>query len=361
MTTWMMARCSDVMAVDGHSRRRAVYPERANRTDRLVGILLKLQARGELRAEDLARRFEVSVRTVYRDVQALSETGVPIVATPGKGYRLMEGYFLPPLTFTADEAALLMFGGELVRGRVDADLRRTTDDALSKLAGVLPPERRDVVDRWRREILFPSLGPAHGESQLAQVRSAIRDRRVVRLLYHAYRRPGPEPRVVEPVKLICLGEVWYLAAYCRLRQAPRIFRLDRVDRLDLQDERLTVSERHEVGPECEEPMDRFAVARVRFDPAVERWVRERQPWVLLREERDAVGPVFVYALRDERELIGWLLSWGAAAEVLSPPDLRTRLAIEARSILARHADAPNVDEIQNARSAPDTTVSAGLR
>ena len=66
-----------------------------NRTDRLLGILLELQARGVLRAEDLARRFEVSLRTVYRDVQALSETGVPVVAIPGQGYRLMEGYFLP--------------------------------------------------------------------------------------------------------------------------------------------------------------------------------------------------------------------------------------------------------------------------
>ena len=77
-----------------------------NRMDRLVGILLELQARGELRAGDLARTFEVSVRTIYRDVQALAETGVPVVATLGKGYRLMEGYFLPPLSFTGSEAVL---------------------------------------------------------------------------------------------------------------------------------------------------------------------------------------------------------------------------------------------------------------
>src|SRR3712207_1675966 len=101
-----------------------------NRTDRLLGALLELQARGELRAEDLAHRFEVSVRTVYRDLQALSETGVPLVASPGKGYRLMEGYFLPPLTFSAPEAALLIAGGEYVRERVDPDLRRVAAGAL---------------------------------------------------------------------------------------------------------------------------------------------------------------------------------------------------------------------------------------
>src|SRR3954462_14689211 len=119
-----------------------------------MGILLELQARGELRAEDLAGTFEVSVRTIYRDIEALSETGVPIVATPGKGYRLMEGYFLPPLTFTADEAAPWLLGGELVRARVDPVLRQARADALRKLASVLPPERRADIGRRRQGLLF---------------------------------------------------------------------------------------------------------------------------------------------------------------------------------------------------------------
>jgi predicted DNA-binding transcriptional regulator YafY len=184
---------------------------------------------------------------------------------------------------------------------------------------------------------------------------------VVRLLYHAYRRPGPEPRIVEPVTLVCLAEGWYLAAYCRLRQAPRLFRLDRVDHLDVQDERFALSERHAVGPEHQEPIERFREARVRFDPAVERWVRERQPYPFLREEEESVGPIFVYALRDEHELLSWLLSWGAAAELLDPPELRARLAREAAAVLERHAQATGPDGISNACSAPDITVSAGFR
>ena len=100
-----------------------------------------------------------------------------------------------------------------------------------------------------------------------------------------------------------------------------------------------------------------AEVRVRFDAAVERWVRERQPYVFLREETDVDGPIFVYALRDERELLAWLLSWGAAVEVLSPPDVRTRLAIEARAILARHTSEANLIEIENSRSATDRMVS----
>ena len=306
-----------------------------NRTDRLLAILLELQARGELRAEDLVRTFEVSVRTVYRDVQALSESGVPVVATPGKGYKLMEGYFLPPLSFTADEATLLLLGGDFVRGRVDPELRRAADGALRKLAGVLPADRRVVVERRRQEMLFTSMAVAPDDPRLGTLRKAIREHRAVRLLYHAFRRAGPEPRVIEPVRLLHLQDSWYVAGYCRLRLAPRFFRLDRVDGLDLLDERFVPDERHRVEPNrvADQP---WPEAVVRFDPSVERWVRERQPFVLLREEQDADGTRFIYALRDARELLTWLLSWGAAAEVLGPPSLRAALAAEARAILARH-------------------------
>src|SRR5437764_15381068 len=106
-----------------------------------MAILLELQAREHARAEDLAQHFEVSVRTMYRDLEALSESGVPLLATPGKGYELMEGYFLPPLAFTATEAALLVLGGEFIEQRVDVELRRATRTALHKLASVLPAER----------------------------------------------------------------------------------------------------------------------------------------------------------------------------------------------------------------------------
>src|SRR5690349_23695534 len=85
-----------------------------NRTDRLLAIVLELQSAGRRRAEDLAATFETSKRTIYRDIQALSEAGVPLVAIPGQGYSLMEGYFLPPLTFSAGEAAMLLLGSEVM-------------------------------------------------------------------------------------------------------------------------------------------------------------------------------------------------------------------------------------------------------
>ena len=330
-----------------------------NRTDRLMAILLEFQARREVRAEDLARRFEVSVRTVYRDVQALSEGGVPIAAMPGKGYRLLDGYFLPPLTFTADEAALLALGGAFVRDRVDAGLRRAADDALAKLAGVLPAEKRAAVARRQRELLFLDPDPDEDDPRLAPLRQAIEERRVVRLLYHARRRPDPDERDVEPVSLVYLDRGWHLAAYCRLRQGPRLFRLERIDRHQPTGERFALADRHRYGPETGGDLHRFPEARVRADLAVRRWMRERQPHLFLREETDEEGPVFVYALRDERELLPWLLAWGAAIEVLAPAGLRARLAAEACALLARHAD-PAAPEPSPPAAMPDRTLSGAL-
>lgn len=102
-----------------------------NKTDRLLAIVLELQGRQVVRAEDLAALFETSVRTIYRDIQALSEAGVPITGTTGTGYSLMEGYFLPPISFTIEEAVTLHIGTEFIEQRFDDDYR----DELMLLGG----------------------------------------------------------------------------------------------------------------------------------------------------------------------------------------------------------------------------------
>jgi predicted DNA-binding transcriptional regulator YafY len=114
-----------------------------------------------------------------------------------------------------------------------------------------------------------------------------------------------------------------------------------------------------VGPDGDAWLERVPEVRVRFDPAVVRWVRERQPFFFRREERDPSGPRFVYAWRDDRELLPWLLGWGAAAEVLDPPEFRRRLRRELAAMLARHGDSRAGHELETPFEDPDGTVSGG--
>jgi predicted DNA-binding transcriptional regulator YafY len=107
-----------------------------NRTDRLLAIMLELQAKLWQRAEDLADTFEVSKRTIYRDMLALMEPGVPVISSPGKGYALDEGYFLPLLSFTRDEAVVLLLGSDSMAQNFDAEYQHVA------LAAAMTPPRR---------------------------------------------------------------------------------------------------------------------------------------------------------------------------------------------------------------------------
>jgi biotin operon repressor len=124
-----------------------------NRTDRLLAIILELQAKHHVRAEDLAQTFEVSKRTIYRDIDALGESGVPIVAMPGLGYSLIEGYFLPPLAFTSDEAIMLLLGADFVARNFDAQYRQATQLASHTMMAVLSEAHRREVEYLQRCIV----------------------------------------------------------------------------------------------------------------------------------------------------------------------------------------------------------------
>src|SRR5262245_4868199 len=127
-----------------------------NRVDRLIAMALRLQGRRVVRAEDLATHFEISVRTVYRDLAALGEAGIPILGEAGVGYSLMKGYHLPPVMFTSEEASALSIGGKLVEHLTDASLRKQMESALLKIRSVLPRDRQDYLDRLERSTAIVS-------------------------------------------------------------------------------------------------------------------------------------------------------------------------------------------------------------
>jgi len=203
-----------------------------NRTDRLLAIVLELQRAGKRRAEDLAATFETSKRTIYRDMEALSEAGVPVVAVPGQGYALMAGYFLPPLSFRTDEATMLLLGSDVMAQQFDAQYRAAAQSAAAKIEGVLPEKLRAEVRDLQESIRFFAPGDPAEHETLLHLRRAILDRTTVRFRYTARIPSEPEPpiyREVDPYALIHVGGTWHLTGYDHLRRDMRTFRLDRIE------------------------------------------------------------------------------------------------------------------------------------
>jgi len=200
------------------------------RADRLFRLLLELRRGRVVTARDLARRLEVSERTIYRDVADLSASGVPIAGEAGIGYRL-RGFELPPLMFDRDEVEALALGARAAEAWGDAGLAGAARSALAKIEAVLPRGRERLVEETR--LYVPTHGEKPGERiPLGELRRAIRDRRKIRLDYRDGEGRASE-RVVRPLALSFYPPVWLVVGWCELRVAFRNFRLDRIAALEL--------------------------------------------------------------------------------------------------------------------------------
>lgn len=301
-----------------------------NRTDRLFAITILLQTQKRVRAQDLARVFEVSERTIYRDMAALSESGVPIVSLPGEGYELVEGFTLPPVQFTSGEARAIFLSTGMLAAHSQGSLSRDIHSARAKIAYLLPEEIRAEGEQLAKALEFFAVQTRIDidDPRLAQLIEAVRVRRVVWLRYHSQKRDEQTEREVEPEKLTYANGSWYLNGYCRLRQGPRAFRLSRVLALEVRAETFT--------PRLVYPTpDRQVLVRVRFTSQAARWARERQHYAFIAEEPgdSQSDVVMVYRVNDPAELASWVLGWGAAAEVLEPTGLREQILQEAQTLI----------------------------
>lgn len=302
-----------------------------NRIDRLFAITTLLQSRRRLTARELAAHFEVSQRTIYRDVAALSESGIPIVALPGQGYEVAEGFFLPPLRLTTTEASALVLGARLLASSASPALVSAAHGAEAKIIALLDGESLRYLQAVGQAVELSLVSAPNARFDLDDERvyplwRAILERRIVSLRYFGRNRSQWTVRQVEPHRLHYSSGTWYLTAYCRLREAERDFRLDRIEEFTVEHSRF----RHR-PPSNPLPQAGIEVI-VRFTASACRWVQERQHWSFVRA-MDAGGSLVATYRPDHLDEIGsWILGWGTTAEVISPPELREQLRHEAAQL-----------------------------
>ncbi|WP_428743448.1 helix-turn-helix transcriptional regulator [Tenacibaculum sp.] len=197
-----------------------------NRVDRLMNIMLSIQSKKYVTADFLAEKFNLSVRTIYRDLKALSEIGIPIYFEKDKGYTLVQGYFLPPLHFTTEEANALILLQSLANKFTDKTIIKNSESALKKIQAVLK------YQDWEKTASFSSkvevYSPYRKDSDnLSKIQNAITDKLIISITYSDAKGNTTE-RKIEPIGIIFYTEQWHVIAWCWLRENYRDFKVDKI-------------------------------------------------------------------------------------------------------------------------------------
>ena len=296
------------------------------KSGRLFEIVYRLLANERCTAPELARELEVSVRTIYRDIDALCQSGVPIITEQGQsgGIRLMEGWALNKALMTEQEQTQL-----LTAVRSLAAVQQADDQLARKLGALFQKQPRD----WLR-VDFHYWGPLNeNDERFEVIRTAVLEKRVLSFSYASYE--GFTQRRVKPVLLYFKGSAWYLQAFCLLRNEFRTFKISRISRLTLTDETFE----EELTPPELDPWDwhfEWPEVRLRFAPHMAYRVYDDfdEEWI----QREPSGHLLVttHLPPEDEWSAARILSYGTGVEVLSPDSLRANTAVYARKLFSHH-------------------------
>jgi len=203
-----------------------------NRIDRVSAILIHLQTKKIVKAQEIADRFSISLRTVYRDIKALEESGVPVGGEAGVGYQLMEGYRLPPVMFTKEEAIAFLTAEKMVEKLTDASSKKHYKEAMLKIKAVLRYSEKDLLEEMEEhiEVLENPYLPSkqNNPGHLQTILKGIAQKEILDIGYFANHSQQYSNRNIEPVGIFFLTGHWYVIGYCHMRKDYRHFRTDRI-------------------------------------------------------------------------------------------------------------------------------------
>ena len=303
-----------------------------NRTERLFAMVLLLQSRPNMTSRDLAEHFEVSRRTIFRDLRALGESGVPLTYAEGGGYEILDGYQLPPLMLTAREAATLLLGTEFMKLQSDASLARDADLVGMKIQQVLPREIQQYVERLQENTVMDPywLHRHHAnvadaeEGRWYELSQAVARQQRVMMEYMVTSRNELTRRTVDPLGLVYYTDHWNLIAYDHLRDDIRNFRLDQIHSMRVLLEGFERPEGFDLAKHLAERGEspQNVPMQIRFSNQVYQWARGGIPAKIEEEQDDGAWTTVRFSFENVEYVANWLVRYATQAEVLDPPALR---------------------------------------
>ncbi|WP_298543068.1 YafY family protein [uncultured Aquimarina sp.] len=199
-----------------------------NRLTRITSILIQLQSKKVIIAKDIAERFEISVRTVYRDIKTLQDAGIPIGSENGKGYFLVEGFSLPPIMITEEEANALIISEKFIENQGDSSLKKDFSSLLFKIKAILRTSQKDNIELLEKRISPSYLKEPLKSNSLSIIQKAILNNQTLEISYRAVNQENITTRKIKPLATYFTSNAWVVIAFCSLRNDVREFRLDRI-------------------------------------------------------------------------------------------------------------------------------------
>jgi len=298
-----------------------------NRFDRITAILIQLQSRKIVKAQDLADRFEISLRTVYRDMSTLTEAGVPIMGEAGVGYSIMEGYRLPPVMFTKEEARTFITAEKLVEKFTDLSTQTHYQSAMYKIKAVLKSTEKSMIENLENHIQVRANHFAFssaGSDILGNILTSIADKKAAKIKYQALAAQEATERIIEPVGIYHESNYWYTIAYCHLRNAYRNFRSDRIQRIESTDQ----SFEHQHAPLKEflnqiRDQKNLQLVVIELDSKILRYIGEQKYYYGFVSEKITGNIAEMTFLTESLEAFArWYLMIAPNAHVVKPDSLK---------------------------------------
>lgn len=301
-----------------------------NRFDRITSILIQLQSKRVIKAQEIADRFKISLRTVYRDIRTLEEAGVPLFGEAGVGYSLTDGYRLPPIQFTREEATAFLVTEKIVEKYTDRDNSEKYNSALYKIKAVLRSTEKEYLDEVDKSITsFKNSHTINNQNNypLQEILAAIKNKNEVFIQYKKSYATESTSRTIEPIGIYEQNNQWYLIAYCQLKKDYRNFRLDRLT--GFQRSEKTFLHNH---PSLSDYLQQitFHSELISIEIEIEKRVA---PYIITQkyyygfvsevEQTDTIRMTFLSASADA--FARWYLMLAANARIISPPEIKDKV------------------------------------
>lgn len=203
-----------------------------NRLTRITAILIQLQSKKIVTAKEIAERFEISLRTVYRDIKTLQDVGVPIGSENGVGYFIVDGYRLPPISLSEEEANSLIISETFIKKQGDKSLSKNFDSLLIKIKATLKHFQKENIELLSTRTSSFNKGEIIESNWLSDIQKAISSKIQLDISYNSLYKEELTNRKIEPQAVYFTNNAWIVIAFCHLRDELREFRLDRIIKLN---------------------------------------------------------------------------------------------------------------------------------